>query len=465
MFDILATRKEFKKPVFVILTNMGLLSILGSFIALIIGVFLGSWVIIIPGMITPILFGMFSIIFYTRDDLDISVVTTIARRDIRAKQFLSVSLIINSNHRVKGQVFLETTDGLVPVLIPAKQVFLDGKRVSFLFLAPKRGKERIERAIIQFWGIPSFFYLEQRIVINEEIIVTPEPQRVKLSWTIKQRILEQLVSQISVPVKGRGYEFFALRDFQYGDEVKHIHWKASAKHNKLIVKEFEEPMMLRFLIIVDISLMMAGPKLEFVLSSVVELAEVISKSHHSIKIILQGNHYNKLISMTNSIKGFKTLSMELHSVKPEGTYINYQKLNEFIRSKKMEGSVCIILSDLEQKPEDIKDQLLTLKNSMQVLFHFATYSPGFGTMALSKVRDFQFYSVDQMLFRREILEPHLERIYNRRILEYKMLIDSRNARFKVIESFRTNILLELKEMLALYKNKKSEKLISLGEIL
>src|SRR5574337_1053421 len=39
----------------------------------------------------------------------------------------------------------------------------------------------------------------------------------------------------------RGEELAALRDYQVGDPQRHIAWKASARHDDLLVKDFEQP--------------------------------------------------------------------------------------------------------------------------------------------------------------------------------------------------------------------------------
>jgi uncharacterized protein (DUF58 family) len=39
---------------------------------------------------------------------------------------------------------------------------------------------------------------------------------------------------------GRGSVPFVLRDYRTGDAMRHVHWKATAKRQRLIVKEMEE---------------------------------------------------------------------------------------------------------------------------------------------------------------------------------------------------------------------------------
>jgi uncharacterized protein (DUF58 family) len=42
------------------------------------------------------------------------------------------------------------------------------------------------------------------------------------------------------PRRGTGYDFFALREYQSGDPVRHIYWPATARSEEVIVREFEE---------------------------------------------------------------------------------------------------------------------------------------------------------------------------------------------------------------------------------
>src|SRR5829696_7162979 len=50
---------------------------------------------------------------------------------------------------------------------------------------------------------------------------------------------------------GQSEEFVALRDYRYGDPVRHIHWRSWAKTGKPIVKEFEDEFFVRHALILD----------------------------------------------------------------------------------------------------------------------------------------------------------------------------------------------------------------------
>ena len=106
-----------------------------------------------------------------------------------------------------------------------------------------------EKRHIQIWG---FFYLKQFSVyivhkkvkarVEGEIIVYPE---------IKD--IDELIPEITgsgydryVTRHGTGDEFMLIREFRYGDSMRRIQWKASAKTGKLMVKDMgmDEPRLL-----------------------------------------------------------------------------------------------------------------------------------------------------------------------------------------------------------------------------
>lgn len=442
--------ETFESRVFVILSREGIFFLILSFSLLALGMIFDRLILIIPSLIFPIFFIIFGLFNFSKINEKLEFTVSITSNEIKAKQFLPVHIrLTDHGNRVNGVLSIEVSDGLFPVKTSQNAIITNTKTsTTFLFYAPRRGKEHILRLKYEFGGISGLFNLETRIVVDKEIIIVPEPQRVSLPWKMKQKILDQLVAEISIPVRGRGYDFLSLRDYQYGDEFKHIHWKATGKYRRLIVKEFEEPMMLRFLIVIDSSLLMAGPKLEFALSSAAEIASVVSKSNHSMmSVIAHGNNYSKLFHLGNSTAALRTLAINLHNVKTEGSRFNYTKLRQFILDNNLNGSVLIILSDLELDPEEVGAGIIGLKKYMQHIFFLACSTPGFGTLALANVQDTRMYDINQINYRRLIVEPELERMYGSKERKYKRKIEGENSKFRVIKGYNTNVLLELKEML------------------
>ncbi len=458
--------KSFKNPTFLVITKEGTISFVLSMVVLLYSAFnysIDNLAFMLPALIIPVLFLIFMIRIFTTRNLEMDIQVSIPNTEIKAKSFLPVSVLIESEYPVKSMLTLDTSHGLFNV-VNSKSILISTeiqKGTTFMFYAAKRGDEEIKKLTVNSLGVFGLFTLEQRIVIQRKITVLPEPQRVELPWNLKQKIMLSLISQLAIPVRGRGYDFFALRDYQYGDEIRHIHWRKSAKINSLVVKEFEEHEMLRFLIVVDITMLMVGAKLEFILSAVMEIATALRRSHHSLVILLHGDNYSKIINFRQSTNAMSVLGIELHAVKAEGVEFNFNTLKKTIVEKKLKNSVMLLLTSTEINNDALRAGIPVIKRDMQALFMFAAHTPGFGTLSLSKIRETSFVNQHQMNYRREIIEASLERIYEQKIIEYRKIVNSHNSQLRVVRTYNTNILLEIRALLILY-GKKAGRQISGG---
>jgi uncharacterized protein (DUF58 family) len=51
--------------------------------------------------------------------------------------------------------------------------------------------------------------------------------------------------------RGPGHEFHGTREYQRGDTLRHVHWRSTAHHGALIVREFEREQPAHLLVVVD----------------------------------------------------------------------------------------------------------------------------------------------------------------------------------------------------------------------
>jgi uncharacterized protein (DUF58 family) len=75
--------------------------------------------------------------------------------------------------------------------------------------------------------------------------------------------------------RGTGLVFTDIREYQPGDDVKHIHWKATARTNKVFVKSYEEDRQLRVLLAVDMSASMRALNQRSAYAKALEFAATI----------------------------------------------------------------------------------------------------------------------------------------------------------------------------------------------
>lgn len=63
---------------------------------------------------------------------------------------------------------------------------------------------------------------------------------VQLDIRIRKAINTQMHGNFSSVFKGSGLEFSDLRQYQYGDDIRHIDWNSTAKGHGTFIKLFKE---------------------------------------------------------------------------------------------------------------------------------------------------------------------------------------------------------------------------------
>jgi len=121
-------------------------------------------------------------------------------------------------------------------------VLVDGQSGSTGYTVQRlpRGRYRftgVRLATCYPWGLARRL---QRLGVPGDVFVYPELGQLTEAW-YEQRREYGRVAQRSQPRQGQGGEYYGLRDWRSGDSRRIIHWRASARHNTLLVRQAEQP--------------------------------------------------------------------------------------------------------------------------------------------------------------------------------------------------------------------------------
>ena len=119
-------------------------------------------------------------------------------------------------------------------------------------LAEKRGTYQLNKISLIGGDSMGLFRVSRTFELPGEIVIYPSTVRIsQIPLELKHRIR---VSQSGRPlgVSGQGQDIFGIREYRPGDPVRLIHWKASAKKRKLLVKEFEAHAITKINIMLDV---------------------------------------------------------------------------------------------------------------------------------------------------------------------------------------------------------------------
>jgi uncharacterized protein (DUF58 family) len=189
----------------------------------------------------------------------------------------------------------------------------------------KRGIYRYGDFLIES-GYPFIFFTKRVFTsVRGEIIVYPEIKDIdSLSLPFPGEGHEQSLSRI-----GEGEEFTMFREFRYGDDSRRIHWKASAKTNKLLVMEYSSDELKKMTIILDNLMFRDENSFEKAVSFAASLSDRFLKDGYFVrlltcsKVIPFGNsteHLYKILDILAAIESRDSWECPL-SVGPEGLTI------------------------------------------------------------------------------------------------------------------------------------------------
>ncbi len=115
--------------------------------------------------------------------------------------------------------------------------------------------------------------------------------RSRLDWQVVRRLDGRLQGDYRTLLRGDGTDFLDLRAYQWGDDVRHIDWNATARMDQLLVRDFMEDRELTAWLVIDRSRSMtfgpAGRTKEHVLC---ELAAVFGQL-----LVRNGNRVGAII--------------------------------------------------------------------------------------------------------------------------------------------------------------------------
>ena len=174
----------------------------------------------------------------------VAVVRSLSRDRCAVGQDVEVRLrLINEGDRLAG---LEVFDNLATTLEVVKgrpHVFVDLRKGEAFELAytvrpAVKGDYEIGPTLLRARDPLGLQYEEDVVHAEARLIVAPRMEDVRRVRVVPRRV-RALMGQVRTRQIGLGLEFYSLRDYVPGDEIRHVNWKASARYDDLVTNEYE----------------------------------------------------------------------------------------------------------------------------------------------------------------------------------------------------------------------------------
>lgn len=228
------------------------------------------------------------------------------------------------------------------------------------------------------------FNSEERIVpksVTKILIYPPYEDIKRIEILGSKRSLSLNYGVQRSKMKGLGAEFYGMRKYAFGDQFRLIDWKASARHQKLIVKEFESERDITVLIMVDCGESMAGgsienTKFEYAIRATMLLTKISLTRRDSVGVFLFSDKKNYHFKEPNSGSDhfYRVLDF-VAKVKPSGK-TKLEEAMDFINQRFQKRSLVFLITDLEQTSDDIIKgikKIVMWKHSLVVISPFSPW--------------------------------------------------------------------------------------------
>ncbi|MBU1203493.1 MAG: DUF58 domain-containing protein [Nanoarchaeota archaeon] len=173
----------------------------------------------------------------------------------------------------------------------------------------------------------------------------------KLELATKKMAVSRMIGEYASIFKGRGIEFSGYREYTTNDDASLIDWKASARANEVLIREYTPEKNINVFFLLDSSHnMVFGStqklKIEYAVELVAALANAVLNGGNNAGVALFDSELRLRVYPSQGMKQYHIIINEL--VKGNyygGAGYDIEKALKFVMNYLDEGSILIIVSD------------------------------------------------------------------------------------------------------------------------
>lgn len=166
-----------------------------------------------------------------------------------------------------------------------------------------------------------------------------------------RKIIESTVSgKYQSAFKGKGINFSDLREYQVGDDIRNINWKASARSNTTYTNLYEEERELTVLLMIDISQSgRFGSQVKTKQELAAEIAAILGfaavKNSDKVGLLLFSDQIEAYIPAKKGKDHMLRILRDIYYTKPVGKKTNINEALTFTMNMISKRSIIFLISD------------------------------------------------------------------------------------------------------------------------
>jgi uncharacterized protein (DUF58 family) len=260
----------------------------------------------------------------------------------------------------------------------------------------------------------------------------------RIQITTSRMVTDVFAGQYQSVFKGKGMEFYEVREYSPGDEIRAIDWNVTARTGHLFVKKFVEERELTVMLLLDMSASSYfGTAQQLKMQLAAKLCSLLAfsaiKNNDKVGFIAFTDRIEKFIPPRKGIGHVLRVIREALYFKPQGTGTDITVALEYLNHVTRRKTVTFIISDFFA--QDFKKKLAAANKRHDIVAVTITDPrelefPDIGLVKLfdpEKTRDFILDTSDKTL-RQEYAQMNQQRIKQRESLFNSLQVDAIDVR-------------------------------------
>lgn len=271
-------------------------------------------------------------------------------------ELVSASYLITSRwgRRVRARIIDEIPTELHAGDEPLGEVEVgagEARRVPFRIRGAARGKFVLGRVALRVHTPLGFMAVHRVYKLADSVLVTPSVASVRRFrlLALQHRLNSAGVRVLRIRGDGRG--FAGLREYVRGDDPRHIDWKATARQQKLITREYTIERSQTLVLIIDSGRSMtqlAGPyaRFEYALSAALVLTDVAAAAGDRVGVLVFDAEVRAFVAPRPGRPALRAIRNALVPVAATMTEPDYAAAFQFLAMRQRKRALLVFFTDV-----------------------------------------------------------------------------------------------------------------------
>jgi uncharacterized protein (DUF58 family) len=248
-------------------------------------------------------------------------------------------------------------EGLHPALAPAplrRRLRVSAARPSvwrYGLVPRRRGEHQLAPLTVRVLGPWGLAWAQRDLLPGERVRIYPQVRwegRVGQLLAAAQR---QRLGQVSLPLQGAGSEPYGLREYRPGDPLGKVHWKATARHGRLVSREDTWERGARLVVMLDCARTMAAmdgsrSKLDYALAAALALTRVAAARGDQVSVIAFSDRIDRTVRVRSGARSARQAYAALFDLQARLTEPAYDLAVEAVGQVEPRRATAVLLTSV-----------------------------------------------------------------------------------------------------------------------